>query len=83
MKPPFLAITWRSVNDEATISRPHALAALALQGQPFGFTQEDVKWLRGYAEFRIGDDFLLDTERDHLTDLAARIEALLPPEEPK
>lgn len=44
------------------------------------FTREDVKWLRAYAGFRLGDDFLTDAERDHITGLAARIEALLPPE---
>jgi hypothetical protein len=47
-----------------------ALAALALHGQPFGFTREDVDLLRWVAE-----------HTDHATGrLADRIEALLPPE---
>lgn len=51
----------------------HALAALALYGQRFGFTHEDVRRLRGVAE---------ELVRDDLHDLADRIEALLPPREP-
>lgn len=51
--------------------RRHTLAALALYGQPFGFTREDVEMLRSAAEI---------PGRDDLHDLAARIEALLPPE---
>jgi hypothetical protein len=52
----------------------HAVAALCLHGQPFGFTWDDVAMLReegsvGYPE----------TGRK-LRDLADRIEALLPPE---
>src|SRR5690606_30074156 len=51
----------------------HALAALALYGQRFGFTHEDVRSLRDLAE---------ELVRDDLHDLADRIEALLPPREP-
>lgn len=51
----------------------HALAALALYGQRFGFTHEDVRILRDLAE---------ELVRDDLHDLADRIEALLPPREP-
>lgn len=62
--------------------RRHALAALALHGQPFGFTREDIQHLRWAADLRdrVG-------VRDAgwtagvLRNLAARIEALLPPED--
>lgn len=47
----------------------HALAALCLHGQPFGFTWEDVRVLR--EQFHV----------NLLQDLADRIAALLPPEE--
>lgn len=57
----------------------HALAALALFGQPFGFTRKDVEFLRavasdyetprGYGD--VGETLLI---------LAARIESLFPPE---
>ena len=47
----------------------HALAALSLYKQPFGFTREDVEHLRGGFH---AHDF---------TSLADRIEALLPPED--
>lgn len=47
----------------------HALAALCLYQQPFGFTQEDVAMLRSPW-----------THPDELASLAARISALLPPE---
>ena len=52
----------------------HAIAALALHGQPFGFTREDISELYKWAKL----------DGDHpfgkLDNLAARIEALLPPE---
>lgn len=64
----------------AAIEQPmmrHALAALALYGQPFGFTREDIAMVRGGA---VAMDERNDTEgRDHLLRLAERIEALLPP----
>ena len=52
---------------------PHALAALCLYEQEFGFTREDVDVLRGISrcEFAPG--------HDGLDSLADRIEALLPP----
>lgn len=52
----------------------HALAALSLHGQPFGFTREDVAMLRSLAS-----DAGLQAE-PVILHLAARIEALLPPE---
>lgn len=57
----------------------HALAALALHGQPFGFTHEDVYLLedeaRWYAERQLPDV----KQAAALRSLAARIAALLPP----
>jgi len=50
---------------------PHKLAALCLHNQPFGFTREDVKLLRAFANLCTSD----------FRNLADRIEALLPPEE--
>lgn len=52
----------------------HALAALALYGQPFGFTRHDVYWLRTRAHLSDGS---VDAE---MLGIADRIEALLPPE---
>lgn len=66
-------LTVRTI-DPPAIFQPlqrHALAALALHGQPLGFTHEDVTMLREVACCPI-----------HVTlcgSLAARIEALLPP----
>jgi hypothetical protein len=55
-------------------SARHALAALALHGQPFGFTHADVGNLRMAAE-------LVGSTRASalLLDLAERLAALLPP----
>lgn len=51
-----------------------ALAAFALLEQPFGFARKDLKALRAVA------DAVADREtRESLQELAARIEALLPP----
>lgn len=54
----------------------HALAALALHGQPFGFTREDVAAL----QMAIGYDPTTGHLSEALESLAARIAALLPPE---
>lgn len=56
-----------------TTSR-HALAALALHGQPFGFTREDVRFLRDVDVFAFTEDAQMAQS------IAARIAALLPPE---
>ena len=53
----------------------HALAALALHGQPFGFTREDVELLREH----IGRDCHA-VHSQAAMHLADRIAALLPPE---
>lgn len=49
----------------------HKMAALALHGQPFGFTRADVNLLRDV----VGSDLTLE---ESLGSLADRIEALLP-----
>lgn len=58
------------------------IAALALHGQPFGFTREDVENIREVC-FIVSAEFDNGSERDSrskaLLSLAARIEALLPP----
>lgn len=60
----------------------HAMAALLLRGQPFGFTREDVRLLREAiqtceSEWRMGD---VEGDVAILRSLAGRLEALLPPE---
>jgi len=56
----------------------HALAALALYGQPFGFTEGDVNLLRLAAQM---EEECFGDERGarHFTSIADRIAALLPP----
>ena len=66
--------------------RPAALAALCLHGHPrCGFTREDVEHLRKYARSRVthghGDHGPPDQYEPWISDLATRIEALLPPKE--
>lgn len=70
---------------------PHAIAALALHGQPFGFTWEDVSRNREAAtrHRRLAKGCKLPHERDRHMEkaegydsTAARIAALLPPREP-
>jgi hypothetical protein len=66
----------------------HALAALALHRQEFGFTWEDVNLLRAWAEHWATppdeeSSFIRRRTSEiaaHVNDLAARIAALLPPE---
>lgn len=60
--------------------RPHASAAICLYGQPFGLTREDVELARTAAEAPDQGYELSDDESRRLRSLAARIEALLPPE---
>lgn len=79
-------LTWAAkeagVNDE--VSR-HALAALALYGQPFGFTHEDVELLHRGGEAIVslaaegyGDQREANAASDRMGQLADRIAALLP-----
>ena len=60
-----------------TYDQRHAMAAKCLQYMPFGFTREDVESLRTLAG---NDAWWIDDQE--LSDLADRIEALLPPENP-
>lgn len=53
----------------------HAVAAVALHGQPFGFTREDVVALLGMAMGGVDPEYQEAVCRS----LASRIEALLPP----
>lgn len=56
----------------------HMLAALCLDGHPFGFSREDVELLRVTIE--VAEDVTRDVPSgDRLRSLADRIEALLPP----
>lgn len=61
-----------SPESAVAVSPRHALAALALHGQPFGFTREDVANLRWVACQRM-------PRAAALNQIADRIEALLPP----
>jgi hypothetical protein len=82
---------WDGHDDDATpmrytfgvavyMDRPHASAALALHGQPFGFTWDDVDAIRHAAKMaRTWDEVVGDP--DVLDGLADRIAALLPPRE--
>lgn len=78
--------------DEAGETR-HALAALCLHGQPFGFDQDDVELLRTvaagieahprtdgttYGELQVTETAV----RSLVESLADRIQALLPPHHP-
>lgn len=62
----------------------HALAALALYGQPFGFTREDVEKLRAMPDAVLDESYQgsyasID-DGAWFRSLIARIAALLPPE---
>lgn len=61
--------------------REHALVALLLHNQPFGFTWGDVDLLRATAQYVVRGDRLnlWGREADRLNALADRIAALLPP----
>ena len=84
---PWMVIDWNFTDYAAIVSRRHALAALALYGQPFGFTRDHVTVLRHMAKWTDMDDVFAREENLHweptavLSSLADRIEALLPPEE--
>ena len=61
------------VDDRFAAPGRHALAALCLYGQSFGFSQEDVRMLRMYSA-------MFDGERHgQFASLATRIANLLPP----
>lgn len=65
-------------DEQPSVERPHAVAAVLLHGQPYGFTREDVEQLRKLA---IRDSRTYGPPEDHFGwRIAARIAALLPPE---
>ena len=81
----------RAASAHVRPSNRHALAALCLYGQPFGFTQEDVEflcdWLTGEHDTAFeGDDEVdcgeMPEDRSKRLNLANRIAALLPPPAP-
>ncbi len=55
----------------------HGAAALALYGQPFGFTREDIGELDDVVEIAENEGFSCDAVRR----IRDRIEALLPPQD--
>ena len=65
--------------DEQRPEERHTLAAIALYGQPFGFSHEDAESLREAASFlrRVGNSVGWANKLDSIAD---RIQALLPPE---
>lgn len=66
---------WQLFNEER-----HPVAALALHGQPFGFTWKDVDLLRD-ADLHVDwpDGVVADRTRVAIDGLADRIAAMLPP----
>lgn len=57
----------------------HALAALCLYDQPFGFTQEEVQKMRDHADNAEATYPYAEGDLDWLRSIATRIAALLPP----
>lgn len=82
--------TWVDAIASPGNDRRHALAALALHGQPWGFTHADLHVLNDaignvyqiHGEWGVGPLDAEDGELAALRSLAARIEALLCPEGP-
>ena len=76
---------WGGDSERITVGEDmrHALAALALYGQPFGFTREDVEILRQMPTYirGLGLGGHPDGAARFIAGLAARIAALLPKEE--
>ena len=63
------------------LQKIHAVAAMALYGQKFGFTREDVQLLRTGLQSYASPGWGGEADRSHrLENLAQRIAALLPPE---
>lgn len=93
IKPALTAEEWASfralpaidyTNHPEELERAHRAAAKHLHGQPFGFTREDVTTLRESADYqaiREGNTIGPGSLAAFYTNLADRIEALLPPEE--
>lgn len=73
---------WWENRHAETLGR-HEAAARALHGQPFGFTWADVRLLEARATSEEEARAIMGgREPSPLRDLATRIAALLPPEEP-
>lgn len=75
----------RTLDDRGIVcdaEQRHGLAALALHGQSFGFTREDVAALGAALNAREIFPYVTDDEANTLRSLAARITSLLPPEAP-
>jgi hypothetical protein len=74
-----------ALGERAIVRHPHALAALALHGQPYGFTWEDVDALRLTLSLAaMGSSDGEDADAcGRASSLADRIAALLPPREGK
>lgn len=76
------------LNNDTITNRRHAGAAIALYGQPFGFTHDGLRALRlmmeyaeeHFAEFPLGEWSGARHEFDKATGEVAKIAALLPPE---
>jgi len=66
-----------------TVRESHVIAALALYGQPFGFTREDCYLLWSIAASHEICSYFEGGEAAALNNLVARIEALLPPLSPE
>jgi hypothetical protein len=58
----------------------HGVAAYLLHGQPFGFTREDVGWMRMMLEQFVRTEGVYAEMVMNVRSIADRIEALLPPE---
>lgn len=65
-------------DEQPSVERPHAVAAVLLHGQPFGFRPEQVHWLRLMARAEIARGYLASA--GFATDIADIINALLPSE---
>jgi hypothetical protein len=74
----YLEVEWSPIDERASL---HALAALALHGQPFGFTWEMHDALYRQAQHRMGDTMQDTQDRARLLGVCRRIAALLPPRE--
>jgi hypothetical protein len=75
--------SWPWITADSDVERPHAVAAIALHGQPFGFSREDVDALRAFDwDFKWNDSKSVEVARaevERLRVVLAKIEALLPP----
>jgi hypothetical protein len=70
-----------NVDEWQRLEHPHAMAALCLYGQSFGFTREDIELLNEVSESAnsVYPLELDEAQTEHLRSLINRIAALLPP----